>query len=212
MSRKSPSERAAVVAAMRAQRERKDRQRKYLIFGTTAAISLALIAATAVPLIGQARRTAEIEAAAEAPIDGVERIEPEAADHVTGPVEYQPSPPSGGDHAPGWQNCGVYTEPVNPENAVHSLEHGAVWITYSPDVQGEQLEALTNRVEGKEYALVSPHEGLQSPIMLSAWGVQLAVEDVDDPRIDIFLAKYLQGPQTPEPGAACTGSVGSPPA
>ena len=34
-----------------------------------------------------------------------------------------------GEHNPVWQNCGFYNKPVRDESAVHSLEHGAVWIT-----------------------------------------------------------------------------------
>jgi len=39
-------------------------------------------------------------------------------------------PPMGGTHNQVWQNCGVYETPLRSDLAVHSLEHGAVWITY----------------------------------------------------------------------------------
>ncbi len=54
--------------------------------------------------------------------------------HTTEPVFYGQIAPVGGDHGPVLQNCGFYEEPVRNENAVHSLEHGAVWITYRPDL------------------------------------------------------------------------------
>ncbi|WP_256463958.1 DUF3105 domain-containing protein [Georgenia sp. TF02-10] len=54
---------------------------------------------------------------------------------------------------------------------------------------------------------VSPYENLESAIVLSAWGVQLSVDDAADPRIDAFLAKHVQGEQTPEPGASCSGGT-----
>jgi hypothetical protein len=43
--------------------------------------------------------------------------------------------------------------------------------------------------------------------MLSAWGHQLSVNTAADPRVDQFLTKYVQGAQTPEPGAACTNGL-----
>ena len=45
-------------------------------------------------------------------------------------------PPVGGAARPAyWADCTgtVYTVDIRHENAVHSLEHGAVWITYNPD-------------------------------------------------------------------------------
>jgi hypothetical protein len=116
----------------------------------------------------------------------------------------------GGDHDAAWLNCGVYTEPVPEENAVHSLEHGAVWITYEADLPADQVEALTDLVEGESYALLSPRDDMPAPVVASAWGLQLRVDDADDPRLAAFLVKYLQGEQTPEPGAACFGGVGTP--
>ena len=55
--------------------------------------------------------------------------------HVTTPVSYKESPPVGGPHDPYWADCTgtVYTVDIRHENAVHGLEHGAVWITYNPD-------------------------------------------------------------------------------
>ena len=50
--------------------------------------------------------------------------------HVTGPVTYSVTPPVGGDHNAIWMNCGVYSQQVPTERAVHNMEHGAVWITY----------------------------------------------------------------------------------
>ena len=63
-------------------------------------------------------------------------------DHVKGSVDYMQSPPVGGDHASIWQNCGFYSEPVRNETAVHSMEHGAVWITYRPGLPTEQVDKL----------------------------------------------------------------------
>jgi hypothetical protein len=33
------------------------------------------------------------------------------------------------------------------------------------------------------------------------------VNTASDPRVDQFLTKYVQGAQTPEPGAACTNGL-----
>ncbi len=202
---------------MRAEQQRKDRRRKLWIFGVVALVCLGLIAAVAVPLIGQAERRAEARAQdaeiaklAEGPIEGVQDFPGLTANHVTGAVDYPMSPPVGGDHNAVWQNCGIYDGPVANENAVHSLEHGAVWITYSPDLPADQLALLRDKIENQNYGLLTPYEGLESPIVMNAWGSQLALEDAEDPRVDVFLKKYLQGKQTPEPGAACFGGTGTP--
>ena len=132
--------------------------------------------------------------------------------HVDGPVRYRQTPPVGGDHAPVWQNCGGYTEAINAPNGVHAMEHGAVWITYRPSLADEEVEVLDALIASNPYLVVSPWYGddLPSPIVLSAWGVQLGVEKADDPAVAAFVKRFEQGPQTPEPGATCSGGVGSP--
>jgi len=169
--------------------------------------------AVAIAIAGEVARRADLEAAAGAPISGVEEFEDLSAAHVESSPEPVPAgeavlPPVGGDHDPVWQNCGIYTEPVGTANAVHSLEHGAVWVTYRPDLSEDQVDTLTDLVEGEPYALLSPFENLAAPVVLTAWGVQLELDRADDPRAAVFLAKYLQGEQTPEPGAACSGGIG----
>jgi hypothetical protein len=130
--------------------------------------------------------------------------------HTQADVDYEQNPPAGGVHNDVWQNCGYYAEPVRDENAVHSLEHGAVWITYSPDLSVDEVERLRDIAESQSYILVSPYEGLPSPIVASAWGKQLSLESAEDPDLERFIGAYRQGPQTPEPGAVCTGGIGQP--
>ncbi len=133
-----------------------------------------------------------------------------AGQHTQADVDYEQNPPAGGEHNDVWQNCGYYAEPVRDENAVHSLEHGAVWITYSPDLSEDEVERLRDIAESQSYILVSPYEGLPSPIVASAWGKQLSLESAEDPDLERFIGAYRQGPQTPEPGAVCTGGIGQP--
>ena len=63
----------------------------------------------------------------------------EVRDHgplpVTDAVDYPMKPPVGGDHDPVWMNCDgeVYKKSIPDMNAVHALEHGSVWVTYTDD-------------------------------------------------------------------------------
>ncbi len=128
-------------------------------------------------------------------------------EHTSGDVDYEQSPPAGGEHNPVWQNCGFYDSPVRDETAVHSQEHGAVWITYSPDLPQGQVTELRDLAESQSYILVSPYPGLESPVVASAWGKQVSLDDAADPDLESFIQAYQQGPQTPEPGAICTGGT-----
>ncbi len=127
--------------------------------------------------------------------------------HTDELVNYPQSPPVGGPHNPAWQDCGFYSEPVRIENAVHSMEHGAAWITYRGGLPAAQVEKIRNLAD-QSYVLASPYPNLPAPVVASAWGKQLRLDSAGDPSLDRFVNTYSQGPQTPEPGAACTGGIG----
>ena len=141
------------------------------------------------------------------PPEGVQEFQGLSREHTNERVEYDQSPPVGGMHSPVWQNCGYYPSPVNNENAVHSLEHGAVWITYEPDLAQSEVDVLRDMAQ-QSYMLVSPYpESMPGPIVASAWGHQMVFDSADDPDLSRFVSAYRQGPQTPEPGAICHGGT-----
>lgn len=135
---------------------------------------------------------------------GVEKYDV-VGDHVITEVDYEQTPPVGGAHNPLWLNCGVYDEPVFSENAVHSMEHGAVWITYDPELDEAAVAQLEASLPST-YAILSPFEGLPSPVVASAWGRRLALDSSDDPQLEKFIAEYRNGGVAPEIGAPCTGA------
>lgn len=204
------ADRQARLAAIQAAQRKKERRRTTIIAAVVGVVVLALIGVTLAVVIGQNQENAALEEEARRDIEGVQTFEDLSATHVQEDVEYEQDPPVGGDHNPVWQNCGVYAEPVAEENAVHSMEHGAVWLTYDPSLAEDDVEQLREIAAADSYVLVSPREDLPTPVVASAWGVQLQLEDVADERLTVFLRKYVRGDQTPEPGAACTGGTGTP--
>jgi len=141
------------------------------------------------------------------PIAGVEELGPQEEGHDQDVViEAGGLPPAGGVHHPSWLNCGVYREPLELEHAVHSLEHGAVWLAYHPDLPDEQVEILEDY--GDSYTLVAPYPDLESPIVATAWGARLQLDEVPDGDLERFLTRYKG--QGPEAGATCSGGIGTP--
>jgi hypothetical protein len=176
-----------------------------------AAVAVVVFAAAvityAVVQVNQAN-AGRVDAAEE--IEGIQVYDLTAAEHVTTPVDYEQSPPVGGPHAPppDWADCTgtVYDVDIRHENAVHSLEHGAVWITYDPEALSEdQIATLADLVDGVQGRMLSPYAGLDSPISIQSWNHQLKVDSVDDPRIEQFADFLtLNSDTTPEPGASCS--------
>jgi hypothetical protein len=143
-------------------------------------------------------------------IDGIQTYDyPAGQEHVETPVAYTESPPVGGPHAPPpqWADCTgtVYDIDIRHENAVHSLEHGAVWITYNPDeVSDADIDTLAQLVENESGRMMSPYAGLDAPISIQSWGHQLKLDSADDKRIRQFADLLtLNSEFTPEPGASC---------
>jgi hypothetical protein len=149
------------------------------------------------------------EIAAAKKIDGMQyKVESDHA-HVGQAVKYDTSPPTGGNHSPVWADCSgtVYPKAIANENAVHMLEHGAVWITYKPGLPAAQVAALAKLVDGVDRMAMSPYPGLKTNISLQAWNYQLFVDNASDPRITDFIAALRYNSKTtPENAAGVTCS------
>jgi hypothetical protein len=136
----------------------------------------------------------------------VYRAEPNH-NHVTTKVAYDATPPMGGDHAQYWADCTgtVYAAAIADENAVHALEHGAVWIAYRPDLPVDQVRILAGLVVGQDRMFMSPYPGLDRAVSIQSWGYQLKVDSATDPRLAAFVAALRYNPATtPEVGATCS--------
>ncbi len=165
-----------------------------------------LPAATASPSVSPPTATSPSQPA----IEGLEVLaEDPSHDHVAGPIQYDRVPPLGGPHNARWLACDVYDEQVPAELAVHSIEHGAVWLTHAPELPQGQRAALTAlAARNPEYVLVSPQGGLDSRVVAVTWGVSLEAGSADDPRLAEFVQTYAGGGQGGEPGAPCrTGGL-----
>ena len=164
-------------------------------------------AALVAPLVDQAIRGEE-RAQRALDLTLVETWEITDRAHTTDDVTYPQDPPAGGAHAPIWLACGVYDEPVRDENAVHDLEHGAVWITHDPDLSDDDRAVLAGQLP--DNGIMSPREGLPSPVVVTVWGAQLRLDSADDRRLGLFLEEYGDGHTAPEFGVSCEGGTPSP--
>lgn len=188
------ADRSKRAAAMQRQARAKDRRSTLLVWGGAAMVLVLIVGAVTFAILSRPS------------LSGVATYEDLGRDHVAEAVTYDQDPPVGGDHNQAWWNCGIYSEPIPTYHAVHSLEHGAVWLTYRSDIDEAGLATLTELAD-REFMMLSPNDTQESPIVATAWGVQLEVDAADDPQLPLFISEYVQGPQTPEPGAACTGGT-----
>jgi len=182
---------------------------------TTAVVVFAAIVGYGVYAIQKSGETFEQKADKISGIVDYRKKDPSIVDasnrnHVTGTVKYATSPPDYGNHNPNYQRClgDVYDAPIANENAVHSLEHGAVWITYDPArLSAAQVQTLASTyVKGQDFTLMSPYPNMPTAISLQAWGFQLRLNSPTDPRIKQFI-KDLRVNATLEPGVACSSGT-----
>ncbi|MGW2329327.1 DUF3105 domain-containing protein [Streptomyces sp. NPDC001700] len=213
---KGAAERRAKIEELR--RAEKARERRYRIITiTSCTVIVAALAVGGFFLVDAGNKKEEKAAKVSSSVvktgefKGMKTWKNLGRTHVGGSVKYAMSPPVGGNHNQVWQNCqgDVYTKPLAKENAVHSLEHGAVWVTYNDKASKEDVATLKARVEKTKYSLMSPYEDQDAPIVLSAWGNQLEIQKASDPRVAAFFKKFVQGKQTPEPNAYCTNGKSS---
>ena len=179
-----------------------------IVSGAVAVVAIIALIVTAFVLTPKAANYAGGGVGDASTIEGVESFS-NTAGHVQTEVAYEQTPPAGGEHNPAWLNCGVYEQEVPNENAVHSLEHGAVWVTYDPAISDAELDLLKEELPSS-YVVLSPFEGIPTPIVLSAWNAQLQVDSADDPRIAEFFTEFWKSVNVPENGASCSGAIDAP--
>ncbi|KUG53731.1 hypothetical protein AVL62_02905 [Serinicoccus chungangensis] len=192
------SDRAAKAAKIQKAGKAADRRRGVLIWGSAVAVVVLIVGAVVFAVVRDSPAFVDLA--------GVEDFENTPANHVNEQIDYDSPVPPGGPHHPAWWDCGVYEEEVPTEHAVHSLEHGAVWLTYQPDLPADQVEVLA-ALGDEEYMLVSPVADQESPVMATSWNHQLELDTADERTLQAFIREYRQAPDTPELGAACTGGT-----
>jgi hypothetical protein len=161
--------RRARAAQRRVEQDRAERRRKYVTYGVTGALVLAVVAATVggvvyqnandpgqrsyasfgVPLADAGCRPVVTDDATGAG----EHVGPGTSSPDTTHVDYRTVPPSSGPHyaTPVFPNVGFYGVRDVPavEQLVHNLEHGYTIVWYDPDLptdQQDQLRALAEKV------------------------------------------------------------------
>lgn len=147
--------------------------------------------------------------------EGVVVFDYAASNHIEGNIDYSAQteykgeiPPAGGAHNNTPQECDVYDSPIRQEAVIHSMEHGAVWITYQPTLPQDQIDSLKSLAEGDPYMMMSPYEGLPAPIVLTAWEHQLQLQAFDQDTVERFMRSYKnKNGITPEFGASCSGTT-----
>jgi hypothetical protein len=200
--------RAAQLAAFKKKEAASKRNR---ILGIVAAIvALVLVAGTVATVLVLNSIPPEREVISGDYEDRLELYPDLDATHTETSVSYDQSPPVGGPHNPAWLNCGVYDEPQQNENVVHTLEHGAVWIAYDPATTTDDEIAALVALAPDTYTVISPYEGLGDVKAISAWGAQLLFTDVADAAVEDFLTEFWRSPNSPEPNAPCTGALDGP--
>ncbi|MEJ8634630.1 DUF3105 domain-containing protein [Streptomyces sp. NPDC006475] len=206
------NDRRARIEEMRRAEQARERRGRIITIAISGVVVAGLVGFGVFVLNKESEEKDQQVAEAKAPVTGEKSWDAKklGRNHVAKAVTYPMKPPVGGDHNQVWMNCNgdVYTEPVPDVNAVHSLEHGAVWVTYNDKAPAGEVSKLADKVKKTPYSMMSPVKDQAGAIMISAWGKQVTVDSASDKRVSQFFTKYVQGPQTPEPGAACTNGLG----
>lgn len=192
------ADRAAKVAKIQKAGAAAERRRGGMLWGAVALVLALIVGLVAWAIIRDSPALVDLSA--------VEEYEHTSQLHTTEPVEYDVIPPVGGEHHPTWFNCGVYQQELPTEHVVHSLEHGAVWLTYQPSLPADQIAVLEQLGE-QEYMMVSPFGEQDSPVVATAWDSQLRLDEAEERTLQAFIREFKQGPKTPEPGGLCSNGT-----
>ncbi len=126
------------------------------------------------------------------------------ATHVTAAsaLEITPGqPPAGGPHFAAPLRAGIATAPVEDGNAIHSLEHGMIWISYRADlIAAPDLDTLRAVAQAHPNdVLLTPRPQNAGPASVVSWGRRLALASpIARQTVEDFIKTNLNN--SPEPG------------
>lgn len=142
----------------------------------------------------------------ETPRPGAEHAD-EGRTHVATKEYGGDEPPTSGDHAEpvAW---GAYNQEIPDANAIHNLEHGGVYISYSSDLAQEEIARIkalfSDPYSNPDFvptkALVGPRAENKAPIVMSSWRRSQTFEKFDENAMIEYYKKNIG--KSPEPLAS----------
>lgn len=115
---------------------------------------------------------------------------------------YNSNPPTSGPHWATPAQCKIYTEEIPDEAVIHSLEHGAVWLSYKDKNNQDLVKKLTELVgKNPNKLILSPRREDESAIAVASWGRLLKLENFEENQISDFINNYKN--TSPEPAGTC---------
>jgi uncharacterized protein DUF3105 len=101
-------------------------------------------------------------------VENVGPFQPKSQDraHVSAAInlsQYASVPPASGPHNPIPYGAGVYASPPPIDRVIHSLEHGAAIVWYSPDASGPELQKIKDfyartDIDAGSRVIVAPYD------------------------------------------------------
>ena len=104
-------------------------------------------------------------------------------------LDFNSNPPTSGRHYAKWITRGIYDKSQIDGNLVHSLEHGAVILSYKSDLPKEDVEKIKSvfsSVSVGKKIMVS-RDNLDVPVALTSWGRLLKLQTIDEAKIKEFM-------------------------
>lgn len=122
-----------------------------------------------------------------------EKIDNMGATHIsrggTITVDYNSNPPTSGPHwGDGTAGPGIKDQEVPDQLLIHSLEHGAVILSYKGNLPKEDIEEIKNYFnESAGKKIMVPRKNLDVPVALTSWNRLLKLTTIDGSKIKEFI-------------------------
>lgn len=193
-------ERKKKIKELKRQKEEKaNRLKKFRNYGL-GLLALILVVAGYIQITKKSPEEIEFEQdIEETSLEGkVEEFPIEGRDHVSADAEvvYKTNPPTSGSHFAQAKEWGIYDEAIDDKAAVHSLEHGGIWISYK-DLNEEDVKMLEELGKSNSQSvLVSPRSANEDNIAVASWGRMMRLGSVDRALIQKYIDTYKN--QSPE--------------